>query len=124
MLLGFDPKATRPEWLVLQVLPVPPVAVRPSITLETGVRSEDDLTHKLVDIVRTNLRIREAKESGSPPLILQDLIDLLQYHVITYMDNEVSGIPPAHHRSGRPLKTLAQLPKELYVPGRYPLGDG
>src|SRR3712207_6964878 len=44
----------------------------------------------------------------SPPLIVQDLVDLLQYHVTTYFDNEVSGIPQAHHRSGRPLKTLTQ----------------
>ena len=33
---------------------------------------------------------------------------MLQYHVTTYFDNEVSGIPQAHHRSGRPLKTLTQ----------------
>ncbi|MGC9116474.1 MAG: DNA-directed RNA polymerase subunit A', partial [Conexivisphaera sp.] len=107
-LLGYDPNSAKPEWFVLQVLPVPPVAMRPSITLESGVRSEDDLTHKLVDVVRTNARVKEAKESGSPPLIMQDLMDLLQYHVTTYFDNESSSIPPAHHRSGRPLKTLAQ----------------
>ena len=44
MLLGINPEVARPEWMVLTVLPVPPVTVRPSITLETGVRSEDDLT--------------------------------------------------------------------------------
>jgi DNA-directed RNA polymerase subunit A' len=92
----------------LQVLPVPPVTVRPSIILETGIRSEDDLTHKLVDIIRVNQRLKESKEAGTPPLIVQDLVDLLQYHVTTYFDNEVSGIPQAHHRSGRPLKTLTQ----------------
>ena len=107
-LLGYDPKAARPEWLVLQVLPVPPVVVRPSIILETGVRSEDDLTHKLVDILRVNQRVSESKDYGTPPLIVQDLVDLLQYHVTTYFDNEVSGVPQAHHRSGRPLRTLAQ----------------
>jgi DNA-directed RNA polymerase subunit A' len=107
-LLGYDPSSARPEWLVLQVLPVPPVAVRPSITLESGIRSEDDLTHKIVDILRVNQRVRESKESGTPPLIVQDLVDLLQYHVTTYFDNEVSGIPQAHHRSGRPLKTISQ----------------
>src|ERR687887_2791569 len=105
-LLGYDPKTARPEWFVLQVLPVPPVTVRPSIILETGIRSEDDLTHKLVDIIRVNQRLKESKEAGTPPLIVQDLVDLLQYHVTTYFDNEVSGIPQAHHRSGRPLKTL------------------
>jgi len=76
--------------------------------LETGIRSEDDLTHKLVDIIRVNQRLKESKEAGTPPLIVQDLVDLLQYHVTTYFDNEVSGIPQAHHRSGRPLKTLTQ----------------
>ena len=108
LLLGYDSKTARPEWFVLQVLPVPPVTVRPSIILETGIRSEDDLTHKLVDIIRVNQRLKESKEAGTPPLIVQDLVDLLQYHVTTYFDNEVSGIPQAHHRSGRPLKTLTQ----------------
>jgi len=107
-LLGYDPTTARPEWFILQVLPVPPVTVRPSIILETGIRSEDDLTHKLVDIIRVNQRLKESKEAGTPPLIVQDLVDLLQYHVTTYFDNEVSGIPQAHHRSGRPLKTLTQ----------------
>lgn len=105
---GLDPKAVRPEWMVLTVLPVPPVTVRPSIILETGQRSEDDLTHKLVDIIRINQRFIENKEAGAPQLILEDLWELLQYHVTTYLDNEVSGIPPARHRSGRPLKTIAQ----------------
>ncbi len=105
---GLNPKAVRPEWFVLTVLPVPPVTVRPSIILETGQRSEDDLTHKLVDIIRINQRFMENKEAGAPQQILEDLWELLQYHVTTYLDNEVSGIPPARHRSGRPLKTLAQ----------------
>src|SRR5438309_1576780 len=89
-------------------MPVPPVSVRPSITLESGIRSEDDLTHKLVDIIRINQKLREALESGVPINIIQELHELLQYHVTTYFDNEVSGLPPARHRSGRALKTLSQ----------------
>jgi len=107
-LLGFNPRVARPEWMVLQVLPVPPVYVRPSITLESGIRSEDDLTHKLVDIIRINQRLKENMEAGAPTLIIQDLSELLQYHVTTYFNNEASGIPPARHRSGRALKTLSQ----------------
>jgi DNA-directed RNA polymerase subunit A' len=107
-LLGFNPKTARPEWMVLQVLPVPPVYVRPSITLESGIRSEDDLTHKLVDIIRINQRLKENMDAGAPTLIIQDLSELLQYHVTTYFNNEASGIPPARHRSGRALKTLSQ----------------
>jgi len=107
-LLGFDPENARPEWMILQVLPVPPVYVRPSITLESGIRSEDDLTHKLVDIIRINERLKENLEAGAPTLIIQDLTELLEYHVTTYFNNESSGIPPARHRSGRALKTLSQ----------------
>ncbi len=105
--LGLD-ENNRPEWMVLTALPVPPVTVRPSIILETGERSEDDLTHKLVDIVRINKKLMDALEAGAPQPIIEDLWDLLQYHVATYINNEISGMPPAKHRSGRPLKTLAQ----------------
>ena len=105
--IGMD-KQNRPEWIVLKVLPVPPITVRPSITLDSGDRSEDDLTHKLVDVLRINQRLRENRDSGAPQLIVEDLWELLQYHVTTYFDNQTSGIPPARHRSGRTLKTLTQ----------------
>ncbi|MDK6028538.1 DNA-directed RNA polymerase subunit A' [Ignisphaera sp. 4213-co] len=107
-LLGYDPRDARPEWMVFTAFPVPPTSIRPSILIESGIRSEDDLTHKLVDIVRTNERLREHIASGAPEIIIDDLWELLQYHITTYLDNEVPGIPPAKHRSGRPLKTLAQ----------------
>src|SRR5437667_204336 len=103
-----NPEVARPEWMVLTALLVPPVTVRPSITLESGDRSEDDLTHKLVDVLRINQRLRENRDAGAPQLIVEDLWELLQYHVTTYFDNQTSGIPPARHRSGRPLKTLVQ----------------
>ncbi|NLL94371.1 MAG: DNA-directed RNA polymerase subunit A' [Thermoplasmatales archaeon] len=106
--LGMDPGTCRPEWMVLTALAVPPVTVRPSITLDSGDRSEDDLTHKLVDVLRINQRLRENRDNGAPQLIVEDLWELLQYHVTTYFDNQTSGIPPARHRSGRPLKTLTQ----------------
>jgi len=106
--LGFNPKVTRPEYMVLTVLSVPPVPMRPSITLESGERSEDDLTHKLVDVLRINQRLRENRDAGAPQLIVEDLWELLQYHITTYFDNQTAGIPTARHRSGRPLKTLVQ----------------
>jgi len=119
--LGFDPLYSRPEWMVLTVLPVPPVNVRPSITLETGERSEDDLTHKLVDIIRINQKLEANINAGAPQLIIEDLWELLQYHVTTYLDNETANIPPARHRSGRPLKTLAQRLKGKEGRFRYNL---
>ena len=104
---GINPDVARPEWMVLTVLPIPPVTMRPSITLESGERSEDDLTHKLGDIVRINQRLFENINAGAPEIIIEDLWDLLQYHVTTFFDNEVSNLPPARHRSNQPLKTLS-----------------
>ncbi len=120
-LLGFDPVFSRPEWMIVTALPVPPVNVRPSITLETGERSEDDLTHKLVDIIRINQKLEANINAGAPQLIIEDLWELLQYHVTTYFDNETANIPPARHRSGRPLKTLAQRLKGKEGRFRYNL---
>ncbi|MBW2970549.1 DNA-directed RNA polymerase subunit A' [Candidatus Woesearchaeota archaeon] len=108
MLFGLDPRFARPEWMILTVLPIPPVTMRPSITLESGERSEDDLTHKLGDIVRINQRLFENINAGAPEIIIEDLWDLLQYHVTTFFDNNVSQLPPARHRSGQPLKTVTE----------------
>ncbi len=120
-ILGIDSKTSRPEALVLNTLLVPPVDVRPSITLETGERSEDDLTHKLVDIMRINQRLEQNINAGAPQIIIDDLWELLQYHVTTYFNNETSGIPPARHRSGRALKTIAQRLKGKEGRFRYNL---
>jgi len=105
-LFGFM-EGFRPEWMVLTVLSIPPVTMRPSITLESGERSEDDLTHKLGDIVRINQRLFENINAGVPEVIIEDLWDLLQYHVTTFFDNSVPQLPPARHRGGQVLKTIA-----------------
>ena len=97
-----------PEDLILTHVPVPPVTMRPSITLGTGERSEDDITHKLVDIIRINKRLQNNIEIEAPDFIIDDLWELLQYHVSTLFYNDLSGVPPARHRSGRSLKSLIE----------------
>ena len=106
--IGVNAKTARPEWAVISLLLVPAVTVRPSITLETAERSEDDLTHKLSDIIRANQRLWENLNAGAPEVIIEDLWDLLQYHVTTFFDNNITRIPPARHRSGQPLKTITE----------------
>jgi len=106
--IGINPQTCRPEWAVLTLLLVPPVTVRPSIILESGEMSEDDLTHKLSDIIRANQRLWENLNAGAPEVIIEDLWDLLQFHVTTFFDNTISRIPPARHRSGQPLKTITE----------------
>ena len=106
--IGVNPKTCRPEWAIISQLLVPSVTVRPSITLDSGERSEDDLTHKISDIIRANQRLWENLNAGAPEVIIEDLWDLLQYHVTTFFDNNISRIPPARHRSGQPLKTITE----------------
>ncbi|MFH0961461.1 MAG: DNA-directed RNA polymerase subunit A' [archaeon] len=119
--LGLDLKSARPEWMVTTALGVPPVTVRPSITLDSSERAEDDLTHKLVDIMRINLRLKENMGAGAPSVIIEDLWELLQYHATTFIDNEVASIPPARHRAGRVLKGIAQRIKSKEGRFRYNL---
>ena len=107
-LLGLDPKRARPEWMVLTVLPVPPLAVRPSITLETALKAEDDLTHALNEIVRTNLALREQLIGGSPESIVEAAWDRLQQLVAAYIDNELPNVGQITYKRKRPLKLLAQ----------------
>ncbi len=106
--IGINPETFRPEHAVLTVLLVPSVMMRPSITLESGERSEDDTTHKLGDIIRSNQRLWENLNAGAPEVIIDDLWDLLQYHITTFFDNTIARIPPARHRSGQPLKTITE----------------
>jgi len=106
--IGINTTTCRPEWSILTMLLVPPVTIRPSIILESGERSEDDLTHKLSDIIRANQRLWENLNAGAPEVIIEDLWDLLQFHITTFFDNSVAKIPPARHRSGQPLKTIME----------------
>jgi len=108
-IMGFDKNWCRPDWLICTVLPVCPPAVRPSIRQHTGARSEDDITHKLVDILKTNTTLKKKLENKStPPETIEGFWDLLQYHVATYVDNEIPNVNESRQRSGRPLKVIVQ----------------
>ena len=76
--MGLDPKVIRPEWMILTVLPVPPPPVRPSIMADTSLRSEDDLTYKLADILKANVNLRKHEMEGAPVHIVSEFEQLLQ----------------------------------------------
>lgn len=107
--MGLNLEYARPEWMIVTVLPVPPPPVRPSISMDgtgQGLRNEDDLTYKLGDIIRANGNVRQAIAEGAPQHIVTDFENLLQYHVATYMDNDIAGQPQALQKSGRPVKAI------------------
>lgn len=106
--MGLSAKWARPEWLVLTVLPVPPPQVRPSV-MRGGLRNEDDLTNKLGDIVKNNNHLRFLEANGDVTHVVREQIDLVQYHVATYMNNEIPGILAATVRGGsRAIKSIGQ----------------
>ena len=107
-ILGFSRLWGRPDWMICQVLPVPPPSVRPSVRQDNNQRMEDDLTHKLVDIIKTNKTLQQKIDSNSNPQIIDEWTTVLQYHIATFVDNEIPGVAPAAQRSGRPLKSIRQ----------------
>ncbi|KAJ2911565.1 hypothetical protein MD484_g8848, partial [Candolleomyces efflorescens] len=93
--------------MILTVLPVPPPPVRPSIAVDGGaMRSEDDLTYKLGDIIKASANVRRCEQEGAPAHVISEFEQLLQFHVATYMDNDIAGIPQALQKSGRPVKAI------------------
>ena len=105
--LGLDPKWARPEWLIVSVLPVPPPHVRPTID-DGAMRAEDDLTHMLMTIVKDNMTLENAILNGEPPSSIDRLVQLLQFCVTGFFDNERPDMARATQRSGRPLKAIKQ----------------
>jgi DNA-directed RNA polymerase II subunit RPB1 len=104
--LGFNATYARPDWMICTVLAVPPLTVRPSVVMDDHQRMEDDLTHKLIDVLRANDRVRDKIDKGDNVDMIRDHTTLLQYHVATYVDNDIKGMQPSQQRSGRPLRTL------------------
>ncbi len=107
--LGMSSVFSRPEWMIITTLAVPPPAVRPSVRQSDNQRSEDDLTYALANIVKINKVLKQVLENGSNNKKIEDYQGYLQYLVSTYMDNEIPGVPPNSQRSSfRPLKAITQ----------------
>ena len=104
--MGFSPIWSRPDWMICQVLAVPPPAVRPSVKHDAQQRSEDDLSHILVNIIKTNKTLQEKIQNNAPENIINDLAIVLQYHVASQIDNKLPGAHPVAQRSGRPFKSI------------------
>jgi DNA-directed RNA polymerase II subunit RPB1 len=106
--MGFSPTFSRPDWMICQVLAVPPPAVRPSIKMDGQQRSEDDLTHIIVNIVKANKTLQEKIRDGAQANVIADWHTVLQYYCATLVDNNIPGAAPVAQRSGRPLKSIKE----------------
>ncbi|ESN92211.1 hypothetical protein HELRODRAFT_103917 [Helobdella robusta] len=108
IILGMDHRFARPDWMVATILPVPPLPVRPAVVMFGSARNQDDLTHKLADIIKINNQLKRNEQNGAAAHILAEDTKMLQFHVATMVDNEMPGLPRATQKSGRPLKSIKQ----------------
>jgi DNA-directed RNA polymerase II subunit RPB1 len=119
-MMGIDPEKSHPKDMIHKVFPVPPVQVRPSVRGDFmgGSTMEDDLTHKLADIVKSNNAIQKQKDSanGHNNKYNKDRVHLLQYHIATFFDNEAVTLGKGDPK-GKPFKALA--PRLKSKEGRF-----
>ena len=107
--IGLNRYWCRPDWMICTVLPIPPPQVRPSVIQDNNQRSEDDLTHKLAEIVKTNNTYLQPKiDANAAKSVIDEWTNVLQYHIATLVDNQIPGVAPSAQRNGRPLKSIQQ----------------
>lgn len=104
--MGFSPIWSRPEWMICQVMAVPPPAVRPSVKHDAQQRSEDDITHIMVNIIKTNKILQEKMLNNAPEKVIDDWTTVLQYYGGSMINNKIPGSAPVAQRTGRPLKSI------------------
>jgi DNA-directed RNA polymerase II subunit RPB1 len=104
--MGFSPIWSRPDWMICQVLPVCPPAVRPSVKHDAQQRSEDDLSHILVNIIKMNQTLNDKIKLNAKEDVINDITMALQYFVASLVDNKLPGAGSVAQRSGRPLKSI------------------
>lgn len=114
-LMGFNPKMQRPEDMINTIIPIPPVAIRPTATVDfmSAATMEDGLTLKIADIINTNKRVRQLMEKETVGNELstynQDLFNLLQYNWATIFDNESVSLPRTEFKTGnRQIKSISE----------------
>jgi len=114
LFMGMNPSFSRPDWMICQVLAIPPPAVRPSVRQDAQQRSEDDLSHIIVNIIKANNALYEKIEKNADAHVIDDWTTLLQYYVATMVDNKIPGVASVAQRSGRPLKPIKDRLKSKY----------
>ncbi len=106
--MGFSPIWSRPDWMICQVMAVPPPAVRPSVKHDSQQRSEDDVSHIIANIIKTNNTLQEKIQANANTNVINDWTTVLQYYVATLVDNNIPGVAAVAQRSGRPLKSIKE----------------
>ena len=107
---SFRVSGNRPEWMVMQVVPVIPPELRPMVQLDGGRFATSDLNDLYRRVINRNNRLRRLLELGAPEIIVRNEKRMLQESVDALIDNSRRG-RPVTGAGNRPLKSLSDLLK-------------
>ncbi|WP_040225904.1 DNA-directed RNA polymerase subunit beta' [Bhargavaea cecembensis] len=107
---SFRHSGNRPEWMILEVLPVIPPELRPMVQLDGGRFATSDLNDLYRRVINRNNRLKRLLDLGAPGIIVQNEKRMLQEAVDALIDNGRRG-RPVTGPGNRPLKSLSHMLK-------------
>jgi len=106
----FKKSGNRPEWMVLEILPVIPPDLRPLVPLDGGRFATSDLNDLYRRVINRNNRLKKLLELNAPEIIIRNEKRMLQEAVDALLDNGRHG-RPVLGSNNRPLKSLSDMLK-------------
>ena len=107
---AFYQSGNKPEWMIMEVLPVLPPELRPMVQLDGGRFATSDLNDLYRRVINRNNRLKRLLELGAPEIIVRNEKRMLQEAVDALIDNSRRG-KPVMTPGNRPLKSLSDLLK-------------
>jgi len=107
---AFKQSGNKPEWMVLDVIPVIPPDIRPMVQLDGGRFATSDLNDLYRRVINRNNRLKKLLELGAPDIIVRNEKRMLQEAVDALIDNGRRG-RPVTGPGNRPLKSLSDMLK-------------
>ena len=107
---AFRKSGNRPEWMVMNVVPVIPPDLRPMVQLDGGRFATSDLNDLYRRVINRNNRLKRLLELGAPEIIVRNEKRMLQESVDALIDNGRRG-RPVTGAGNRPLKSLSDMLK-------------
>ena len=105
---AFRKSGNRPEWMILDVIPVIPPDIRPMVQLDGGRFASSDLNDLYRRVINRNNRLKRLMELSAPDIIIRNEKRMLQEAVDALIDNGRRG-KPVTGPSNRPLKSLSEM---------------
>lgn len=100
---------TKPEWMILEVLPVIPPDLRPIVFLENGQIATTEINQLYRRVIMRNNRLKQLMEQGAPEIIINNEKRNLQEAVEALLDNSRRRRPVTSPKSGRKLKSISDV---------------